>query len=305
MKPLSKTVNTFDNLGQKKSVMKGLKKTVSDGDFLSSVELEQYNQNSKIVIDGRLTFLDVGAALMRIRDGRQYREEYLTFEECCNLKFDITRARGYEMLEAAATVSKLPQNVVNLLQNEGQAAALAKAPKKQRAKIIRDVAASGPVTAKAIADKIKEGEKASESPSDKVPESAPIDDKKCHNKQLLKRAPEGGEPVEGDFKEVVKDLNGDIIPDNIVEEYLRAEREGTEHLKEARSILRWLEKDDLTTMRVRGSLEHAKSLVAGIKIHQTKHVLCPKCHGKKCAVCLKCGFMSNDFATHGIGREEE
>lgn len=153
--------------------------------------------------------------------------------------------------------------------NEAQARELAKAPKKKRAKVLAEASKDGKATAKKIAEVI-----------------------------------EKQKPVTAEFREIVKDHNGDEVPEPIAAEFQRAEKESKENVLHAQAIKNYLERDDATTVEARGLRETAKDLLAGLKTHLTKHVLCPKCGGKKCAVCSKRGFVSNYFATKGIGKKE-
>lgn len=69
---------------------------------------------------GLETFVDVGLALMEVRDRRLYREAgYPTFEKYCIGKWDFKRHRAYQLIEAAQTVKTLSledQNVEHVQQ---------------------------------------------------------------------------------------------------------------------------------------------------------------------------------------------
>lgn len=56
---------------------------------------------------GLATFMDVGSALMRIRDGRLYRVEYKTFEAYCQEKWGIARAQAYRLMDASTIAGNL------------------------------------------------------------------------------------------------------------------------------------------------------------------------------------------------------
>ena len=96
-------------------------------------------QNEAIIQKGLNTFYEVGNALTEIRDNKQYKENYSTFEDYCLERWDIKRRQAYKFIEASQVVSNL-QNVPNLAQNEmpnnaGQVTEIAKAPQEEQAEV--------------------------------------------------------------------------------------------------------------------------------------------------------------------------
>jgi len=86
-----------------------------------------------IADEGILSFRRVGNVLAMICDARLYRETHVTFEEYLKERWDIGRARGYQMMKAAATVGALSTIVDKPLPaNEAQARELGRAPDDQR-----------------------------------------------------------------------------------------------------------------------------------------------------------------------------
>lgn len=63
---------------------------------------------------GLATFMDVGSALMRIRDGRLYREQYGTFEAYCQEKWGMSRMHAHRLMSAA----EVTENVTHGLQTK-------------------------------------------------------------------------------------------------------------------------------------------------------------------------------------------
>ena len=51
---------------------------------------------------GLQTFVEVGTALLTIRDRRLYRAQYKTFEDYCQERWGMSRPRAYQMIDAAA-----------------------------------------------------------------------------------------------------------------------------------------------------------------------------------------------------------
>ena len=61
--------------------------------------------------DGHKSRDQAGEALIEIRDSRLYRIEAKTFEEYCQSKFKIERARAYQLMGGAAVVGDLSTKV--------------------------------------------------------------------------------------------------------------------------------------------------------------------------------------------------
>jgi len=60
---------------------------------------------------GLESFVEVGTALMRIRDGRLYRDGFETFEAYCEQKWNLSRPRAYQLIEASEAVRAVSTNV--------------------------------------------------------------------------------------------------------------------------------------------------------------------------------------------------
>ncbi|MGO8683426.1 MAG: hypothetical protein ACLQUT_02430 [Thermoleophilia bacterium] len=61
-----------------------------------------------IIERGQQTFVEVGNALMEIRDQRLYRETHATFEAYCKERWGWSRISAYRHIEAAEVVQMLP-----------------------------------------------------------------------------------------------------------------------------------------------------------------------------------------------------
>lgn len=100
---------------------------------------------------GMQTFVEVGLALMEIRDGRLYRAEFGTFEEYCQERWGWERRHAYRLIDAAAAV----ENVSNWTQNqapanEAQARPLTSLPPAQQREAwerVLETAPNGKITA--------------------------------------------------------------------------------------------------------------------------------------------------------------
>ena len=71
---------------------------------LSTMNLSELES---IVERGLASFIEVGNALIEIRDAKMYGSAYSTFEEYCNERFGISNSRAYQLIEATKTVAVL------------------------------------------------------------------------------------------------------------------------------------------------------------------------------------------------------
>ena len=60
-------------------------------------------------------FYEAGMALMELRDRRLYRSTHATFEEYCRERFDYTRRRPYQLIEAALIYDNLIEKCAKIL----------------------------------------------------------------------------------------------------------------------------------------------------------------------------------------------
>src|SRR5687767_13487946 len=80
-----------------------------------------------VIERGLRTFVEVGSALLEIRDRRLYREQgHGRFEDYCRARWGLKRQRAYELMEAAGTVAAMSEiSDIPVPHRESHAAALA------------------------------------------------------------------------------------------------------------------------------------------------------------------------------------
>jgi hypothetical protein len=136
---------------------------------LNSSEAARLTVLEDKIAAGLRTFVEVGLALVEIRDGRLYREAYRTFDSYCRDRWGFGRRHAYQVIDAAAVV----QNVRNCAQtggginvplpaNEAQARPLAGlAPYEQGEAWLRAVesAPGGRVTAAHVASVVRDAQR--------------------------------------------------------------------------------------------------------------------------------------------------
>lgn len=81
-------------------------------------------------------FYEAGIALMELRDRRLYRSTHNTFEEYCRDRFDYTRRRPYQLIEAAQIYDNLSEKCVKFLHilptKEGQVQPLSQLDREEQ-----------------------------------------------------------------------------------------------------------------------------------------------------------------------------
>ena len=82
-------------------------------------------QLERVIEGGLQTFVEVGLALLDIRDRRLYRLGHATFEDYCQKRWDFTYQRANQLIDAAKVAGALTTTVVKAPTNEAQARALA------------------------------------------------------------------------------------------------------------------------------------------------------------------------------------
>lgn len=82
---------------------------------LTPAESDRLATLETIIERGMGTFVDVGSALLAIRDEHLYRKGYATFERYVNARWNITRGRAYQLITAGLLHTQVD------IQNERQA----------------------------------------------------------------------------------------------------------------------------------------------------------------------------------------
>lgn len=122
-------------------------------DELTVSEQQELQQQETIIERGIGTFMEVGAALLRIRDGRLYRAEFGTFEDYCRDRWGFSSERARLLMrgtEVVQNISQSPTFVGVLPSSEAQTRPLtALPPDDQRLAwdLVQQTAPAGKVTA--------------------------------------------------------------------------------------------------------------------------------------------------------------
>jgi len=98
---------------------------------LSVVERTELEEQEKIIEAGLKTFVEVGNALMKIRDERLYRDGFQTFESYCQDRWNLSKTHVNRTIAAAEVVGNLTPMGVSP-ENERQARPLTQLPLSQQ-----------------------------------------------------------------------------------------------------------------------------------------------------------------------------
>jgi hypothetical protein len=112
---------------------------------LSDSERDALAQQEQVIERGIRSFVEVGLALAAIRDGKLYRETHDTFEAYLLDRWNLSRPRAYQLIEAAETAGNLSTNVdIPLPQNEAQCRPLAQLEPDEQAATWAEAVESAP-----------------------------------------------------------------------------------------------------------------------------------------------------------------
>jgi len=120
---------------------------------------------------GLKTFVIVGSALIEINNGRLYRSTHDTFERYLADRWpDISRRRAYQLMDTAAVVGNITDDVKNFSHRESHVAPLAQLPADIQPEVFKkavETAPNGKVTAKHVERTVKAYQRQSEPDEDK------------------------------------------------------------------------------------------------------------------------------------------
>lgn len=108
--------------------------TLALTDDLLPAERDQLAAHEATIERGLGTFVEVGNALLAIRDGRLYQKVlgFSTFEDYCRERWGFSRQRAHQMLDAARIVERVSTIVDTLPATESQVRPLAALPAEQQ-----------------------------------------------------------------------------------------------------------------------------------------------------------------------------
>ena len=126
-------------------------------EHLSPSEVRTLEHYEQIIAQGIKTFVQVGHALLTIREQRLYRESYATFEDYCRQRWDLSRPYAYQLIEASQVVDRVSAIADIVPANEAQARPLVSLRAEQQAPVWREVVDTAPpsgITAKHVKETV-------------------------------------------------------------------------------------------------------------------------------------------------------
>lgn len=111
---------------------------------LAASEQARLMELERVVSSGLAVFMEVGAALLEIRDSRLYQATHRTFEVYCRDRWHISRKRAYQLINAASIAGDLIRDGEQAPTREAHVSPLSALPKSDRREAWREsVATSG------------------------------------------------------------------------------------------------------------------------------------------------------------------
>lgn len=127
---------------------------------LSAPEQDRLTECESRIERGIAVFLDVGNALLEIRDSRLYRQQFPTFEAYCRERWGMSRFYAHRLIDAAEVGNNLLP-IGNIPQTESQARPLTRLEPEVQVDVWREVIAETPheqITAKIVDEKARAAE---------------------------------------------------------------------------------------------------------------------------------------------------
>ncbi len=116
---------------------------------LSEEERNELAAREQTIKQGLKSFVEVGNALVIIRDDRLYRAEHSSFGSC-RARWQMGGSRAYQLIEASAITAAVSTIVDTPPTNEGQARELTGLDPVVAAEVVERAAETGPLTATSI-----------------------------------------------------------------------------------------------------------------------------------------------------------
>lgn len=128
--------------------------TLAKGEAATLAECEA------VIERGMETFVEVGNALLTIRESKLYRATHATFDSYCRERWGWSRIRAHQLIDASKVVQEMGETLtmVNKPTTERQARPLVELPKAERADAWKEAVerSNGKPTAKVVQEVVRE-----------------------------------------------------------------------------------------------------------------------------------------------------
>ncbi len=120
-----------------------------------SVGIKRLTELEKIIEHGLAKFVEVGKALLEIRDSRLYRETHVTFEAYCRERWRMSRSHAYRQIKAAEIAGLLsPIGDIPVTESQARALALMRDEPIAMVEAWREVSSTADLTAEKIREAV-------------------------------------------------------------------------------------------------------------------------------------------------------
>lgn len=125
---------------------------------MANITLSRLTECEQIIERGLNTFVEVGNALLEIRDSRLYRDSHSTFEAYCQERWGMERRNAYRLIDAANVVQSVSNWTQILPTNEAQARPLTGLSPEEMTSAwqqVVDKSPNGKITAKLVEEVVE------------------------------------------------------------------------------------------------------------------------------------------------------
>jgi hypothetical protein len=137
--------DTTPNRAKEPTMKRNLQTTAPDASPLTAIEQRELLSHEHVIKSGLETFIEVGEALLSIRDGKLYRATHRTFEDYCRERWGMTDRRARQLIVAAEIAVGVSETGTIVPKNEGQVRPLVGVPVEERSEVwkrAQEIAAS-------------------------------------------------------------------------------------------------------------------------------------------------------------------
>ena len=112
--------------------------------MITEIVTDRLLECERVIERGLNTFVEVGAALLEIRDSRLYKDGYSTFEDYCRERWGMERRHAYRLMDAAQVVENVSPGTQTIPASERQARPLVGLPPEQQFQVWQQVVETAP-----------------------------------------------------------------------------------------------------------------------------------------------------------------
>lgn len=140
--------------------------------YLTTTESTDLTTYEQTIESGMQSFLQVGEALWKIREGKLYRASHKTFEDYCREKWSMSKTHCNRLITGSLVANEVAPMGVEIT-SERQARELSRIEPSRRVEVLEKASESGSVTARSIREAAKPESLAYFAPEEQEEENEP------------------------------------------------------------------------------------------------------------------------------------